>query len=281
MGVETRLVLFAPDSAAGLRAATAAFDRIAELDSLLSDYRVDSELNALNAAAGSDARIVSVDLARVLSAALEVSDRSGGAFDITIGPLVALWRAARESGRAPDAAALERAHSLVDWRWVRLDPATRIVRLIKPGMRLDLGAVGKGYAAGAARAVLVRHGIGSCLVSIGGEIALGLAPPGRPGWSIDIETGGGSRIFTLEAVVVATSGDTEQNVTIDGVRFSHVIEPASGRATSNGVGATVIGPDGARADALATAATLVDGRGLARLEADYPGYRFIVRSPGG
>jgi len=281
MGVETRLVLFAPDSSAGLEAASAAFDRIAELDSLLSDYREDSELNAVNAAAGSDARVVSVDLARVLAASLEVSARSGGAFDITVGPLVALWREARRTGRAPDAAALERARSLVDWRRVRFDPATRIVRLLEPGMRLDPGAVGKGYAAAEARAALVRRGIASCLVSIGGEIALGMAPPGEQGWRIDIETGAGARLFTLEAVVVATSGDTEQNITIDGVRYSHVVEPATGRAATDGTGATVIGPDGARADALATAATLVDSRGLAKLEADYPQYRFIVRPAGG
>ncbi len=281
MGVETRLVLFAPDSAAGLAAANAAFDRIAELDSLLSDYRVDSELNALNAAAGSDARVVSADLTRVLAAALEVSSRSGGAFDVTVGPLVALWRSARENGSYPDAAAIEHARSLVDWRQVRLDPATRIVRLLRPGMRLDLGGVGKGYAAGAARAVLVRYGIPSCLVAIGGEIALGMAPPGTPGWSVDVETADGNRMLTLEAVVVSTSGPAEQNVEIDGVRYSHVVEPASGGATSRGVTATVIGPDGARADALATAATLLDSGGIARLAADYPGYRFIVKPPGG
>jgi thiamine biosynthesis lipoprotein len=94
---------------------------------------------------------------------------------------------------------------------------------------------------------------------------------------VEIETANGHETRALENTVVATSGDTEQHVVIDGVRYSHVVEPASGRATSRGTGATVIGPDGARADALATAATLLDPVGRRRLEAEYPGYVFIVR----
>jgi len=276
MGVETRLVLFASDSATGLAAAMAAFDRIAELDSVMSDYRLDSELNALNATAGGAGLIVSRDLARVLAAALDVAERSGGAFDVTAGPVVALWRESRRTGRLPDAQSLERARSLVDWRRVRLEASSRHVRLASPGMRLDLGGIAKGYAAEAARAVLGENGIERSLVEIGGELALGRAPPGTAGWRVELGAGERGRAVLLENTVVATSGGSEQHIVIDGVSYSHVIEPGTGLGSTRPVTATVIGPAGALADALATACTLLDRPGRDRLAAAYPGYTLIV-----
>jgi thiamine biosynthesis lipoprotein len=276
MGVETRLVLFAPDSAAGLAAAMAAFDRIAELDSLMSDYRLDSELNALNASAGGAGLIVSPDLARVLATALDVAERSGGAFDVTAGPVVALWRESRRTGRLPDAQSLERARSLVDWRRVRVDAGTRHVRLTAPGMRLDLGGIAKGYAAEAARTVLRENGVERGLVEIGGELALGRAPPGTAGWTVELGAGPRRRAVLLENTVVATSGGSEQHIIIGGVAYSHVIEPGTGLGSTRAVTATAIGPAGALADALATACTLLERPGRDRLAAAYPGYTLIV-----
>lgn len=282
MGVETRLVLFAADSAAARSGAEAAFARIAELDSLMSDYRLDSELSRVNGAAGGGPLRVSDDMVRVLATALDVSARTGGAFDITVGPVVALWREARRTGTDPDPDALARARQLVDWKRVRLDPRAGTLALDAAGMRLDLGAVAKGHAAAAARAVLASRGIGRCLVELGGELALGAAPPGRTGWSVELGAGSASaRTVELEHTVVATSGDAEQYVVIDGVRYSHVIEPATGRGSRRGVSATVIGPDGALADALATAATLLDAEARQRLSGAYPAYTFIVDDPDG
>jgi thiamine biosynthesis lipoprotein len=278
MGVETRLVLYAADPAAATGAAARAFARIAELDSLLSDYRLDSELNRIRDAEGGAALPVSEDMVRVLATALEVSARSGGAFDVTTGPLTHLWRAARQTGVAPDPVLLERARRLVGWQKVQLDEEARTVALAVAGMRLDLGGVAKGYAVEAARAVLAAAGIDRCLIEMGGELALGRSPPDRAGWLVDVGAASGpARTLVLQNTFVATSGDAEQHVVIDGVRYSHVVEPSSGLGSTRGLTVTVIGPAGALADALATTATLLDEAARHRLLEAYPEYRILVR----
>ena len=139
MGVDARLVVYAPDQATAERACLAAFTRIAALDTIMSDYRRDSELMRLCARAGGPPVHVSPDLFRALSRAEEVSRQSNGAFDVTVGPVIQLWRQARKSGTLPDPEALERARKLVGWQKVRLDEHTRTVQLMVPGMKLDLG----------------------------------------------------------------------------------------------------------------------------------------------
>lgn len=278
MGVETRLVLFVPDSARGLEAARAAFAEFARLDSLLSDYRLDSELNAINDRAGGPPVPVSAELAGLLATALELAELTGGAFDVTAGPVVALWRNARRTGNQPDSAALADAARLVGWPKLRLDTANRTARLETAGMRLDLGGIAKGYAAGAARRVLAALGIDRCLVEVGGEIAVGAAPPGSDGWTISVITAN-TGILRLQNTMIATSGDAAQFVVLDDRRFSHVIDLATGMGSSSGISATVIGPDGALTDGLATAVTLLDEAGRDRLVAAFPAYRFIVDVP--
>src|SRR5204863_5231810 len=142
----------------------AAFERIAALDTIMSDYRRDSELMRLCARAGGPPVRVSPDLFLVLRRAQEVAERSGGAFDVTVGPLVALWRQARKTGILPDPAAIERARALVGWQKVQLDAGTSTVRLAARGMKLDLGGIAKGYAGDEAQAVLKKHGIRRALV---------------------------------------------------------------------------------------------------------------------
>src|SRR5204863_10216964 len=133
---EARVVLYAPDEALGRKAADAAFDRIAALDRVMSDWKEDSELSALCRGSGGPGRAVSADLFVVLERALEIAEASGGAFDPTVGPIVQLWRKARREHAMPDPAALEEARSRVGWRLVRLWRGMGIVELTKPGMRL-------------------------------------------------------------------------------------------------------------------------------------------------
>src|SRR5262249_12314877 len=125
MGVDARLVVYAPDQRTAEDACAAAFERIAALDTIMSDYRRDSELMRLCARAGGPPERVSPDLFIVLRRAQEVAQRSGGAFDVTVGPLVALWRQARKTRALPDPSALERARRLVGWQKLRLDEAAR------------------------------------------------------------------------------------------------------------------------------------------------------------
>lgn len=254
MGVHTRVVLYAPDEASAKAAARAAFARIAALDAALSDYRQDSDLSRLNASPAGEWTPVSPDLADMLSRAREISELTGGAFDVTVGPLSVLWREARRSGDLPQAAQLAEARARVGWRLVSLQGAA--ARLERPGMRLDPGGIGKGLAAAEALREVRTLGLDRCLVAMAGDIAAGDPPPGRPAWEVPIESGleGAERpVVRLVNASVSTSGDLEQFVEIGGVRYSHILDPRTGLGLTSPIAATVVAPDGALADALASA----------------------------
>jgi thiamine biosynthesis lipoprotein len=263
MGVETRIVLFAPDEPRALAAAGAAFDEIARHEQILSDWRADSELSQLSQRAGSGPVPVSPELYDLLAQARRVAAATDGAFDPTVGPLVALWRTSRGTGRLPAPEELARARVLVGWRHLELDESARTVALAIPSMRLDLGGIAKGDACQRALEVLARAGIERTLVQMGGDLACGAPPPGRDGWDIDVA---GQRVLVARTSV-ATSGDAEQHVVIDGVRYGHVVDPRTGLGATSLRQVTIAAADGAVADALSTAVSLLDaqsGRELAR-----------------
>lgn len=280
MGVVARIVLYAPGEAAAREAAGAAFARIAALDSVMSDYRPASELMRLSGRSGGPSVRVSEELFDVLSRARTLSRVSDGAFDITMGPVVRLWRDARRTGTLPTEAARREAMSRVGWRHLHLDSATHTIHLDRPGMLLDLGGIAKGYAAQEAVRTLARHGIQRTLVEMGGDIVAGAPPPGEPGWRVRIDHPGTAPSSLLLAhAALSTSGDTEQFVEIDGVRYSHVVDPATGLGLRNRAAATVLAPDGATADALSTLLTVLDpARGRALLAEHFPGVTAWVRS---
>src|SRR5579871_4953370 len=146
MGTRFKIVFYAADEETAKRASKAAFARIAELDGIMSDYRASSELMQLCAKAGGDPVKVSDDLFTVLEKAVAVSRNSDGAFDVTVGPVVRLWRIARRTQQLPDKDALAKALALVGYQNIKLDAKNRSVQLLKPGMQLDLGGIAKGYA---------------------------------------------------------------------------------------------------------------------------------------
>ncbi|MCE9660372.1 MAG: FAD:protein FMN transferase [Burkholderiales bacterium] len=249
MGVEARIVLQAPSVETAAAAADEAFAEIERLEASFSDWRPDSELSQLSERAGSGPVPASADLFAILARAREISAATVGAFDVTVGPLVALWRTARRTRALPDPSELERARALVGWRLVELDAERRTVALAKPGMRLDLGGIGKGYACQRALEVLARLGCARALVQMGGDIVCGAAPRGSEGWEIEV----GGTIRRVHDRAVATSGDAEQHVDIDGVRYSHVVDPRTGLGLTTRVVVTITAEDGATADALAKA----------------------------
>jgi FAD:protein FMN transferase len=272
MGLPVRLVLHGVDEPAAADAARAAFARIAALDRMMSDYRPDSELRRLEQRTGQLVR-VSPELFTVLTRAVQIAGATGGAFDPTIGPLVSLWRESRRSGRLPDAAALAVARSRVGWQHIDLDEARSSMRLALPGMRLDLGGIAKGYILQEALLSLRAHGVTRALAEGGGDIVVGDAPPGRAGWTI--ETVGADPAFTERALrltnsALASSGSTAQFVEIDGVRYSHVVDPRTGLAVTSNRLARVIAADAATADALATALTVLDGSAIVALRNRFP-----------
>jgi thiamine biosynthesis lipoprotein len=254
MGTLFRIVVYAKDAATARQASKEAFARVSALNAIMSDYQSTSELMQLCGKAGKGPVKASDELFFVLSRAQEVSRRSEGAFDVTVGPVVRLWRRARRTQRLPDAEKLKGARALVGYKEVVLDDRAQTVTLRKPGMQLDLGGIAKGYAADEALKVLARHGLTRALVAAGGDIAVHDAPPGKPGWTIEIsavdEGKEGPRRLELANAAVSTSGDAEQYVEIDGTRYSHIVDPRTGIGLVGRMSATVVAPNGITSDSL-------------------------------
>lgn len=263
MGTSFRIVLYAPDRRLAERAAQAAFARIEELDGIMSDYDAGSELSRLSRA--SDGPVptewipISPDLAFVLERSQELADETGGAFDVTVGPYVRLWRRARRQGEVPSRERLEEARASVGHAALELDPERRAARLDAPHMRLDLGGIAKGYALDQGMIVLHEHGIDRALVDGGGDVLAGSAPPGRSGWRVQIVGlgGSGAREIELAKAAAATSGDLERYVEVDGVRYSHLIDPATGWGLTRRSLVTVVARSGIDADGWASALSVL------------------------
>ncbi|MBC7835804.1 MAG: FAD:protein FMN transferase, partial [Phycisphaerales bacterium] len=171
------------------------------------------------------------------------------------------------------------ARRLIDWRLVELDPAHRAVRLLKPGMLLDLGGIGKGYAAQRAADVMRARGIPRCFAALAGDLVAGDPPPGRSGWTVAIELAGAADPglnLLLANAAVSSSGDTEQFIEVSGVRYSHIVDPSTGIGLTHRVAATVIAPRGELADALASAACVLGFDHATSLVDSFPGTGVIV-----
>jgi thiamine biosynthesis lipoprotein len=287
MGTLVRVTVYTGTEREARQAFRAAFDRIRHLDQVLSDYRPDSELNRITRTAVGRAVRVSDDLFTVLAASQELAGRTDGAFDITQGPVIRLWREARTTGRLPDPAALDAAARRTGFRKLHLDTLNRTVRLDIPDMALDVGAIGKGYAASEAIAVLTEFGVRSALVAISGDLAFSEAPPGQRGWRIgvDVPDGRGEPpsisadgpqsaspavvppVLELTNAAVSTSGASEQHVDAGGRRYSHIIDPSSRMGLADDIRVTVVARHGLYADGLDTAISVLGvERGLALVE---------------
>lgn len=263
MGVLVKLTLYAQDKAIANKAAREAFDRIAEIDRMMSDYDSESELRRLcDQSQPGEAVKVSEELFFVLEQSQKLSERSNGAFDVTVGPVVRLWRRARRQNELPDAERLKDAMKAVGYQKVKLDKKARTVTLTHPNMRLDLGGIAKGYAGDAARKVFKKHNLPHVMIAVSGDLVMGKAPPGKAGWRVGIaslenENGPPSRILELENAAVSTSGDAFQFVEIGGKRYSHLVDPKTGLGLTVRSSVTVIAPTGTEADSLASAVSVL------------------------
>jgi thiamine biosynthesis lipoprotein len=276
MGTTFKIMVYAPDEATAKRGARAAFARIAQLDGIMSDYRPTSELMQLSRKAVGKPVKVSDELFFVLAKSKELSEKSGGAFDVTVGPVVKLWRRARKGKRLPDPEELAAARALVGYKMMKLDPKAHTVELARAGMQLDLGAIGKGYAGDEAVKVLKGAGLSRVLVAAAGDIVAGDAPPGADGWVVGIAPltdpeGKPERYVLLNNSAVSTAGDVEQFVENDGKRYSHIVDPHTGMGILGRFSVTVTAKNGLTSDGLdTTVAVLGPQRGL-RLVEETPG----------
>ncbi len=251
------------DTSAGhaRRAIEAAFARIDEVVALADRYRPNSEVSKLIASGGP--MRVSPEVYDLLKTAKDMAERTGGAFDITCGPLLIMWKQCGRAKRLPTKEELKRALAPVGSDGIVLADGT--AKLAKPGMKIDLGGVAKGYAVDAAIAALRRAGITSALVNAGGDMAMIGPRPGKPNWSIGVQDprkpdDQKAMVCTLALppCAVATSGNYQRYVEIEGRRFSHIVDPRTGWPCASVPSVTIVSKSSAMAaDAWATAASVL------------------------
>jgi thiamine biosynthesis lipoprotein len=254
MGTLVSITLYADTEDQAQQAFRAAFARIAELNRILSDYDPQSELSRI---CQLDAPL-SPDLLTVVQHAQKLAAETHGAFDITVGPLSRLWRTARREKRLPSPAEMEEARSRSGYRNFKIQDGRAHCAI--PGMQLDAGGIGKGYAADQALLAMKKLGVTQALVAVSGDVAAGDAPPGKAGWKVKIP----GETIDLTNAAVSTSGDEFQFVEIDGVRYSHLFDPRTGMALTNSRTVSIIARSGIEADALTKAAAVSDSRTVAR-----------------
>jgi thiamine biosynthesis lipoprotein len=287
MGMPFRIVLYALDADSANAAARAAYARIRQLNAIMSDYDDESELMRLCKTAGTGQVVpVSRDLLVILTQSLALSNRSEGAFDVTVGPLVKLWRKARRTKQFPTPEELAAARSAVGYRHLRIDEKAGTVELLKKGMQLDLGGIAVGYAIDDVLKLLKDRGITSALIDGSGDIGVSDAPPGTTGWRIGIAPleadSEPSRFVILSNAAVTTSGDAYQFVEFDGKRYSHIVDPQTGLGLVDRSSVTLLAPNCTVADSYTKAiAVLGPVKGL-RLIDEIPGAAaIVVRAPQG
>lgn len=261
MGSLFAIHLFATDSLAAARAADGAFALADSLNGSFSDYLENSELNRLARTAGSGRWVpVSPQLFRVLAQSKTAWQRSQGTFDVTVGRLTRLWRQSRKSRQLPPPDTLRRALATVGMAYLRLDSTGQRVKLDRPGVGLDLGGIGKGFAAREMLFFLQKRGFINALVDAAGNMAAGESPVG--GWRVAVQLPVAGerlteRLLLLENGAISTSGDVFQFVEIGGKRYAHIVNPRTGLGLTTRRQVTVLAADAATADWLSTACCLL------------------------
>ena len=285
MGTTVTITLYGASEAELEQAADAAFAEIERLSAVFSRYDPESELSRLNReAVDGGTHEVSPEMAAMLARCVALCHATGGAFDITVGPLSAVWRQARESGEPPAETHIRNALGKMGCDKIRVNMETNTVTLTVPGMSLDLGGIAKGFITGRAARVIADRGVSSALINAGGDMtALGDKPGGAP-WALGIqnprEPGDVLATISLRDAAVTTSGDYEQFFEKNGKRESHIIDPRTGHGAAETISATVIAPLAERADALSTALSVLGpDQGMAMLEKEFPGVEALIITP--
>ncbi len=236
-----------------------------DIDEQINMSNKNSEIYAINQAAGKKAIKVSKGTFDLVKVSIDYAKDTQGAFDPSIGPLVSLWKIGNGGEHVPDANLINQAKSLVNYKDIMMDEAKLTIKLAKEGMSLDLGGIGKGYAADLVADYLHQEGIESAIIDLGGSsiIAIGKKPSGEQ-WRIglqdpDRERGEQLALIQLDNETIDSSGVYERFFMENGVRYHHILDPKTGFPTQNGLkSVTIIGGTATDADVLSTAVVVMD-----------------------
>jgi thiamine biosynthesis lipoprotein len=261
MGTIAHIVAVAPNTKTADLCVASAFNELVAVDKLMSDYDPDSQLSQVNQKASEQAVTVSDSLFEVLTFAIEYSKKTDGAFDITIGPVIDLWRQAGKDERKPTDNELAAARAKVGFEKLLLNPEKKTVKFTIEGMRLDLGGIAKGYAIDKAVQAMQSKGALGGMVDVGGDIrCFGLRSKDDNTWLIGLQDPRQEDILLklrLTDNAVATSGDYRRFVIIEGQRLSHIYNPSTSISANELSSASIIAPTAMQADVLATAVSVM------------------------
>jgi thiamine biosynthesis lipoprotein len=270
MGTDFTLYIYAADAATADREADRVFGIVDQLESLLSNYQPQSELSRINRDAANHAVTTDPETFRFLKESLAWSARSDGAFDITVGKLMKAWGFFRSTGRVPTNAELARVRAETGWKRVKLTAGTRTVRFTAPGVELDPGGIGKGFAVDAAIEAMRADGVRAALLSAGSSTIYGLgAPPDAPGWRVRLpdpqHAEGTLSTAVLHDTSLSTANCSEKHFVARGHQYCHIMDPRTLRPVEGRLQATVIAPSATDSDALSNAMFVLDAKGRRRL----------------
>ena len=267
MGTVFETTIYAPDKYVAEKTFNEVFQEINRLDYLMSNYKKESVLSGINRNASAEPTDCNKELVSVIEQSIQYGDITDGAFDITIGPLMKKWGFFKKKGRIPSKEELESALESVSYKNIIIEEKTikslaknpgtvKTVFFKNPGTQIDLGGIGKGYAVDRAISVLKQNGINSALINFAGNIYTFGTPPGKDSWVIGLqhprESEGLLGTFEIKDKAVSTSGDYENFFTIEGKRYSHIIDPRTGNPVKGIVSVTIVTGNATRADALST-----------------------------
>ncbi len=258
MGTEFTIDLYASDQSTAEHEADLAFDEVDRLEDLLSNYRPSSELSRISRDAGNGPVVTDPETFQFLERSLFWSQRSGGAFDITVGPLLRVWGFYQHGGRVPSDAELKALRDSIGSEKIELDEEHRsVVFKNHHAMDLDPGSIGKGFAVDAAARLLREAGVQSALISAGGSTLYAIgAPPGESGWVVKVEdprsAGVTAATVLLKDTSLSSGACTQKFFIKDGHRYCHIFNPQTLRPMEGVLQSTVISPSATDSDALST-----------------------------
>jgi thiamine biosynthesis lipoprotein len=256
------IILYSDDSVQATLLADEGFRLVDSFVNIFSDYIEQSELSRLSSSSGSGRFVpVSSALFEIISESHKAYLLSQGAFDITMGPVIRLWRKARKEKQFPDSSAIAEKMKSVGFKKIRIDNANKRVHLVEKGMQLDLGGIAQGYIAQKVLERLFARGMRKVLIDVSGDIAAGNPPPGKEGWVVGINLPESEKLqkehLLLKNQSVSTSGDIYQFIEHQGMKYSHIVDPGTGYGITSQRNVTVIAGNATTADWLATACSIM------------------------